>query len=92
MAHYDDWDEPLSESEVKEELEDLRYEISRLEIEVRKLEIDLGYPLSVVSKLLIKREITNLKSRIISEQEKVWFIEHKVYLGESIYRYQYKRG
>lgn len=92
MAHYDDLNEPLSKSEIEEELEDLKYEISRLEIELSKLESDLGYPISVVSKLLIKREMTNLKSKILSEQEKIWFIEYKVGLGEDVYRYQYKRG
>lgn len=92
MAHYDDWDEPLSESEVKEELDNLKYEISRLKIEVEKLESDLEFPLSTVSRLTIQEEIRRLEYRIKSEQEKVWFIEIKSDLGEDIYRYQYKRG
>lgn len=92
MAHYDDLNEPLSESEIEEELDDLKYEISRLKIEVDKLESDLEFPLSTVSRLTIQQEIANLEHRIMTEQEKVWFIEHKVGLGENVYRYQYERG
>lgn len=92
MAHYDDLNEPLSESEIEEELDNLKYEISRLKIEVEKLESDLEFPLSTVSRLTIQQEIRKLEYRIKSEQEKIWFIEHKVALGENIYRYQYKRG